>query len=82
MSDRHRIDHQQAPDLSTEELEQQQAADLPDREALSLIEPGLGMVELGGTLDQSAAMPSLDPSDPQTLPAIQDQPLPVDQTTL
>jgi hypothetical protein len=59
--------------LSAEELEREQAQHLPDREALSLIEPGLGIVDLGGDLQPDTTMPSFDPDDPAP------QPLPIDQ---
>lgn len=32
-------------ELSPDELEENQVVDLPDREAMSLIQPGLGLVE-------------------------------------
>ena len=61
--------------LDPEELEAQDVADLPNREAMSLIQPGLGLVEgnLFSGPDQSFGDPSnLDGStstDPSTLPA-------------
>jgi hypothetical protein len=59
--------------LSAEELEREQAERLPDREAMSLIEPGLGIVDLGGDLQPDATIPSFDPDDPHP------QPLPIEQ---
>ena len=50
--------------LSPAELNQHQAADLPEREAMSLIKPGLGLVELGGTLDPYSQLPGFEPTDP------------------
>jgi hypothetical protein len=62
-------------DLDPEELEAQDVAELPNREAMSLIQPGMGLVEgnLFSGPDQSFVdPPNLDGSpstDPSTLPA-------------
>ena len=41
--------------LKRAELDEQAALDLPDRQALSLIEPGLGLVDLGATTQPTDA---------------------------
>lgn len=82
MTDRDPTRTREQPGLSADELERQQAADLPDRDALSLIQPGLGLVDLGGNLDPGGGMPSLDLSGPQPVPAVENQTMPVlDRTT-
>ncbi len=62
-------------ELTAEELEQEHAAALPEREAMTLRKPGLGLVDLGGSL-APPEMPGLDPSEPQPLPATQTAPAP------
>jgi hypothetical protein len=61
--------------LSEDELQGEGAVDLPNREAMSLIEPGLGLVEgnvfqpTGTTWDPTETDPNqpLDPNAPQEL---------------
>ena len=61
--------------LSQDELQEQGVVDLPNREAMSLIEPGLGLVEgnifqpTGTTWDPTETDPNqpMDPNAPQEL---------------
>jgi hypothetical protein len=61
-----RPDHGPAPGLSPDELEAELATDLPEREALSIVDPGVFSVvpvPIGRTADgASAEAPLLDES--------------------
>jgi hypothetical protein len=62
------------PDLSTEELEQQQAAELPDREAMSLVN-----ANVAAPVNVAAALNVL--SDDSTAIANAEQTADIDQST-
>jgi hypothetical protein len=57
-------EHQAPQGLTAEELEDEQAAELPDREAMSLVD--LPILR-GGPADPTFPLPSL-PAEPQPLP--------------
>lgn len=59
---------QQPAELSAAELDEHELVDLPNREAMTLIEPGLGLIE--GNLVSPQQQPIAGPAEPpaQTLP--------------
>lgn len=63
-------------DLDPEEIEAQEAADLPNREAMSLIQPGMGLV--GGNLFSGPDQSFVDPSQLQGAPSTDPSSLPTD----
>ena len=73
-------------ELDPEELADQEIADLPNREAMSLIQPGMGLVEgnLFSGPDQSFIDPSNLDSAPSTDPSVMpsDTPAAIPPSTL